>query len=100
MTDLERLETLVGTVVDVEAIVVMASESKSGKTRYLRFTQDWKESAHVMIRVSDLQEDVSFEFLKSLAGKKVKVSGVVEKEFGNNKTGIRVKAKDQITVVE
>ncbi len=38
--------------------------------------------------------------LKSFEGKKIRVCGVIKKEFGSKKIGVHVQAKDQITVVE
>jgi hypothetical protein len=98
--DLERFEEFLGEVVEFEGVVVSANESRSGKTRYLRFSRDWDETIMVFMLTRHVGESLTLDDLKAFAGKRILVSGEVAREFGSNRLGVRVKAKDQIQLVE
>jgi cytoskeletal protein RodZ len=97
--ELERGESMMGEFVEFEGLVVMASQSRSGKTRYLRFSQDWNQSIMIFMLTREVGETLTLADLKQMAGKKVRASGVVEREFGSNRIGVKIKSKDQLEVV-
>ncbi len=97
---LERFESKLGEVVEFLGVPVSAGESSSGKTRYLRFSQDWDKSVMAFMLTREVGEDLSVQDLQKMVGKTVRVSGVVERQFGTNRIGVKIKAKDQLEVVE
>ena len=40
------------------------------------------------------------ELTKQFDGKTMRITGLVERQFGTNRMGVRVKSKDQIQIVE
>jgi hypothetical protein len=98
--ELERGESLLGEFVEFEGWVVMANESRSGKTRYLRFSQDWDDSIMIFMLTRQIGETLPLAELKEMTGRKVRASGVVEREFGTRRIGVKIKSRDQLEVVE
>ena len=54
----------------------------------------------IFMRTRDIGESLTLEELKTMSGKTVFVTGVIEREFGTKRLGIRVRAKDQIEIIE
>ena len=98
---LARFESKLGEVVEFDGVVVSANASKSEKTRYLRFSQDWDKTILVFMMAKDVGDELTVDELnKKFANKKVHITGVVEKQFGSERIGVKIKAKDQIELIE
>jgi hypothetical protein len=97
---MERFEAMLGEPVRFEGVPFSSNASGSGKTLYLRFSQDWDDTIMVFMLVRDVGEDWTVAELEKFVGKTVRIDGVVERQFGTNRLGVRLKAKDQIEVVE
>ncbi len=97
---LDRVQSRVGELVHLEGIPVKASVSKSEKTRYLRFSDDWNQTIMVFMSATEVGDELSMENLNAFVGKKIRVHGEIKSEFGSKKIGVWVKAKSQIEVVE
>ncbi len=97
---MDRFEAMLGEPVRFEGVPFSTNASGSGKTLYLRFSQDWDDTIMVFMLVRDVGEDLTLEELEKFVGKTVRIDGVVERQFGTNRLGVRLKAKDQIEVIE
>ena len=97
---LQRFEAQLGEVVEFEGVPVSARASSSGKTRYLHFTQDWGDSIMVFMWARDVGDDLTVADLQKFVGQTIRVNGVVERQFGTNRLGVKIQAKDQIEVVK
>jgi hypothetical protein len=97
---LDRFEAMLGEPVRFEGVPVSANDSKSGKTLYLRFSQDWNDTIMVFMLTGDVGDDLTLAELGKFVGKTVRIDGIVERQFGTNRLGVRIKAKDQIGIVE
>ncbi|MCL5036456.1 MAG: hypothetical protein M1269_04975 [Chloroflexi bacterium] len=88
-----------GQKVEVEGVIVDTHIAKSGKVRFLNFSQDWKNSFTVVIFTGDLDE-----FMKQVGeptryylGKRVIVTGKIKVYQGRPE--IIVKRPDKIKVL-
>lgn len=71
--DIEGMRKVMGAPIVVEGVIVKAGESKTGKVKYLNFTEDfWKGLALVFF--TD-KSTFPLDSLESYVGKKVRVSG-------------------------
>ena len=97
---LDRFESRLGELAHLEGIPVKVTVSKSEKTRYLRFSDDWNQTIMVYMSAAEVGEELSLENLNAFVGKKIRVHGEIKSEFGSKKIGVWVKAKSQIELVE
>lgn len=84
--DLAALDRLVGQEVVLEAKVLRAGESRSGKTRYLNFAMNPGESAALAFQSSPKGNGSQFTLagLKAYQGKTIKAVGKLTKLHGQH----------------
>lgn len=87
-------------MVEFQGVPVSAGDSSTGKTRYLRFSRDWNKSIMVFMLTRDVGDELTVAELQKYVGKTVRINGVVERQFGTNRLGVKIQAKDQLEIVE
>ncbi len=95
--DLDALGTMIGEPVTIEGTIVGAGESKSGKTRYLNFSNRPGTSLSIGFRVSEVDPLYSLTRLETMIGQEVQVTGDVIRLFGN--LLVFVSEESQLTVL-
>ena len=91
---------MLGLKATLDGVVLKEGESGSGKTRYLWFSTDRDNVAMVFMLTRDIGNELSLEFLRSLTGKRIRVTGTVEEQFGTKRTGVRIRRQSQIEIVK
>ena len=96
--DLEKWESMKGFQATIEGTVQKVHVSRTGKTRYLYFTND---RSHTMVKmlVSKIGDELSMEYLESLVGKTVQVTGTVRFESFASRYGVEIQKQSQIVLV-
>ena len=82
----------------VEAKVQSVSKSDSGKRRYLLFGKE-KKTGCIIITMSKAK-DIDLNYLNSLKGKRISVTGKVMVESKSGRVGLGVTKKAQIKIIE
>jgi hypothetical protein len=98
---LDAFQSMAGEVVHVEGVVVSIGRSKSGKTRYFRFSEDWDAT----IRVAMLEHEFTKEWmdanLEDYVGKRIHVSGVIRAQPSiHQKVELSIHDVSEIEIVE
>jgi len=92
-------EQLIGLQGVLQGQVQLARESRSGKTRYLIFSSD-QDDVMVFLSQRQVGDKLSLDYLKSFEGKKIRVRGKVQREFGTNRLGLTIQDESQIEIVD
>jgi hypothetical protein len=98
--EMARWKSMLGLNATLEGVVVTEGESGSGKTRYIWFSSDRDNNAMAFMLTRDVGDDLSLDYLRSLRGKRVRVTGVVEEQFGTKRIGVRIQNQNQIQIVD
>ncbi len=99
-SEMDRWKSMLGLTATLEGVVLKEGESSTGKTRYLWFATDRENNAMVFMLKRNIGDDLSLEYLRSLTGKQIRVTGVVETQFGTQRIGVKIQSQDQIEIVE
>lgn len=97
---LDRFESKLDEMVEFQGVPVSAGDSSTGKTRYLRFSRDWDKSIMVFMLTRDVGDELTVADLQKYVGKTVRINGLVERQFGTKRLGVKIQAKDQLEIVE
>lgn len=81
--DLSTIGTMIGQSVRVEGEIVRAGQSKSGKTRYLNFSNRPGTSISIGFRVSSVGQVFPMTRLENLVGKQIEVVGQISEVYGD-----------------
>lgn len=98
--EMAEWKKMLGLSATIEGVVLKEGESSTGKTRYLWFAADRDNNAMVYMLTREIGEDLSLEYLRSLSGKRIRVTGIVEEQFGTKRIGVTIKNQTQIEIVE
>jgi len=102
MEDEEKLIEIVGEDAVIQACVLKVSQSNSGKTGYLEFT-DSRPALCAAVKMIKGNGSVDVEWLEALEGKEVNVSGRVELQrwgFGDKKrVCVKFREKEDLVIV-
>ncbi|MDE0827257.1 MAG: hypothetical protein OSA48_10710, partial [Akkermansiaceae bacterium] len=93
-----RIRSWMGETVTLEAKLFRARDSKSGKTRYLEFSEEI--GADVIAVRCWPSDEFALEGLKALVGKKVRFNGRAEQERGTGRVVVHLETRSQIEEVE
>ncbi len=93
-----RIRSWMGETVTLEAKLFRARDSKSGKTRYLEFSEEI--GADVIAVRCWPSDEFALEGLKALEGKKVRFKGRAEQERGTGRVVVHLETRSQIEEVE
>lgn len=91
-------EKMMGLQATLEGVVQTENKSSSGKTYYLYFSSN-RDDAMVYMLTREVDDALTLDFLAGLRGKRVRVTGTVERQFGTNRLGVKIKSSSQIKVV-
>jgi hypothetical protein len=92
----ELFEPHIDVVVGLQGQVVSSRTSSTGKTVYLMFSAARNDLIEIRARANK----VSLEDFQAFAGKKVRVRGEIQREFGSRIIGLEIETVEQIEIVE